>query len=84
MMSSFATSRPAAADVLRLRDMVDELRRQRNSCEPKSNQTARYLHYSNAVSSFNWIIDDLLGPQDHGSGASAATGLADPSDREDR
>lgn len=50
---------PLPEDVRRLRDMVDELRRQRNSCEPKSNQNARYLRYSTAVSSLNWIIDDL-------------------------
>jgi hypothetical protein len=44
----------------RLQGMIDELRRQRNSCEPKSNQNPRYLRYSNAVSALQWIIDDLL------------------------
>jgi hypothetical protein len=46
-------------DIERLRGMVDELRRLRNSCEPKSNQNPRYLRYSNAVSALLWIIDDL-------------------------
>ena len=46
-------------DIDRLRGMVDELRRLRNSCEPKSNQNPRYLRYSNAVSALLWIIDDL-------------------------
>lgn len=39
--------------------MVDALRRQRNDCEPKSNQNPRYLRYSNAVSALLWLIDDL-------------------------
>jgi hypothetical protein len=43
----------------RLQAMIDELRRLRNSCEPKSNQNPRYLRYSNAVSALLWIIDDL-------------------------
>jgi hypothetical protein len=42
-----------------LEHMVDGLRRQRNDCEPKSNQNPRYLRYSNAVSALLWIIDDL-------------------------
>jgi hypothetical protein len=47
------------ADIDRLRGMVDELRRLRNTCEPKSNQNPRYLRYSNAVSALLWIIDDF-------------------------
>jgi len=47
------------SDTERLRQMIDELRRLRNSCEPKSNQNPRYLKYSNAVSALLWIIDDL-------------------------
>ncbi|MEV6603766.1 MULTISPECIES: hypothetical protein [unclassified Kutzneria] len=43
----------------RLRDMIDELRRMRSRCEPKSNQNPRYLRYSNAVSALKWIINDL-------------------------
>ena len=39
--------------------MVEALRRQRESCEPKSNQNPRYLRYSNAVSALLWIIDDM-------------------------
>jgi hypothetical protein len=39
--------------------MIDELRQMREQCEPKSNQNARYLRYSNAVTSLRWIIDDL-------------------------
>jgi hypothetical protein len=46
-------------DIDRLRGMIDELRRQRDSCEPKSNLNLRYLRYSNAVSALLWIIDDL-------------------------
>jgi hypothetical protein len=42
-----------------LQRMVDELRRLRNACEPKSNQNQRYLRYSNAVSALLWIIGDL-------------------------
>jgi len=42
-----------------LERMIDELRRQRASCEPKSNQNSRYLRYSNAVSALRWIIDDI-------------------------
>jgi len=42
-----------------LERMVDALRRQRNDCEPKSNQNARYLRYSNAVSALLWLIDAL-------------------------
>ena len=43
----------------RLHGMIDELRRLRSRCEPKSNQNPRYLRYSNAVSALLWIIDDL-------------------------
>ncbi len=39
--------------------MIDALRRQRNDCEPKSNENPRYLRYSNAVSALLWLIDDL-------------------------
>ncbi len=39
--------------------MIDELRRMRERCEPKSNQNPRYLRYSNAVSALLWIIADL-------------------------
>ena len=39
--------------------MIDEPRRMRERCEPKSNQNPRYLRYSNAVSALLWIIDDL-------------------------
>lgn len=42
-----------------LERMVDALRRQRNDCEPRSNQNPRYLRYSNAVSALLWLIDDL-------------------------
>jgi hypothetical protein len=46
-------------DVDRLGEMINELRRMRERCEPKSNQNPRYLRYSNAVSALRWIIDDL-------------------------
>jgi hypothetical protein len=43
----------------RLQDMIDELRRLRNGCDPKSNQNPRYLRHSNAISPLLWIVDDL-------------------------
>lgn len=43
----------------RLQQMIEELRRMRERCEPKSTQNPRYLRYSNAVSALRWIIDDL-------------------------
>lgn len=46
-------------DIDELERMISALRRQRQGCEPKSNQNARYLRYSNAVSALLWIIDDL-------------------------
>lgn len=45
--------------ITELERMIDALRRQREQCEPKSNQNPRYLRYSNAVSSLKWIIEDL-------------------------
>ena len=45
--------------VRQLEQMIDDLRRQREGCEPKSNQNPRYLRYSNAVSALRWIIDDI-------------------------
>jgi hypothetical protein len=47
------------ADELRLQQMIDELRRMRDHCEPKSNQNPRYLRYSNAVSSLRWTLEDI-------------------------
>jgi cell fate (sporulation/competence/biofilm development) regulator YlbF (YheA/YmcA/DUF963 family) len=46
-------------DEQRLQQMIDDLRRMRDKCEPKSNQNPRYLRYSNAVSAMRWILDDL-------------------------
>ncbi|MET9301054.1 hypothetical protein ABZX66_17170 [Micromonospora aurantiaca] len=43
----------------RLQQMIEDLRRMRLQCEPKSNQNPRYLRYSTAVSALRWIIDDL-------------------------
>jgi hypothetical protein len=48
------------SDVARLEEMIEELRRLRNGCEPRNNQNPRYLRYSNAVSALLWIIGDLL------------------------
>lgn len=45
--------------VRELEQMIEALRRQREGCQPKSNQNPRYLRYSNAVSALRWIIDDL-------------------------
>jgi hypothetical protein len=50
-------------DQERLQKTIDELRRMRESCEPKSNQNPRYLRYSNAISALLWIIDDLAKEQ---------------------
>lgn len=47
------------SDQRRLQEMIEELRRMRDRCEPKSNQNPRYLRYSNAVSALLWIISDL-------------------------
>jgi hypothetical protein len=49
----------AMTDEQRLQQMVDELRRIGERCEPKSNQNPRYLRYSNAVSALRWVLDDL-------------------------
>jgi hypothetical protein len=46
-------------DEQRLQQMIDELRRMREYCEPKSNRNPRYLRYSNAVTALRWILDDL-------------------------
>jgi len=46
-------------DVERLHQMIEEIRRIRNTCEPKSNQNPRYLRLSNAVSALLWVIEDL-------------------------
>lgn len=46
-------------DSERLQQMIDDLRRMREHCEPKSNQNPRYLRYSSAVSALRWIFDDL-------------------------
>jgi hypothetical protein len=50
---------PSVTEQQRLQQMIDELRRMRERCEPKSNRNPRYLRYSNAVSTLLWIIDDL-------------------------
>jgi hypothetical protein len=49
----------AVTERQRLQQMIDDLRRMRERCEPKSNRNARYLRYSNAVSALLWIISDL-------------------------
>jgi hypothetical protein len=46
-------------NIEQLQGMIEDLRRLRNSCEPKTNQNPRYLRYSNAVSALLWIISDL-------------------------
>lgn len=46
-------------DEERLQQMIDDLCRMREHCEPKSSQNPRYLRYSNAVSALRWIIEDL-------------------------
>jgi len=39
--------------------MIEELRRIRNQCGPRSNQNPRYLRLSNAVSALLRVIEDL-------------------------
>ncbi|ASR56482.1 hypothetical protein CBP52_16815 [Cellulomonas sp. PSBB021] len=56
---SRAVNRCSMSKIHELERMVDALRRQRNDCEPKSNQNPRYLRYSNAVSALLWLIEDL-------------------------
>jgi hypothetical protein len=46
-------------DVARLRAMIDELRRIRESCEPKVNTNPRYHALSAAVSQLNRAIVDI-------------------------
>jgi hypothetical protein len=50
-------------DIEQLQRMIEDLRRLRNRCEPKSNQNPQYLRYSNAVSALLWIISDLQAEQ---------------------
>ncbi|WP_157099674.1 hypothetical protein [Microbispora sp. ATCC PTA-5024] len=49
----------AARRMKNVQQMIDELRRLRNQCGPRSNQNPRYLRYSSAVSALLWIIEDL-------------------------
>jgi phosphatidylethanolamine-binding protein (PEBP) family uncharacterized protein len=46
-------------DVSRLEQMIDELRRQRGSCHPKTPANTRYHRYSMAVSALRWLVEDL-------------------------
>lgn len=50
------------ADTQRLEQTIEELRRMRQECEPKSNSNPRYLRYSNAVSALLWIVNDEKAP----------------------
>ncbi len=43
----------------RLLTMIDDLRRLREHCEPKSKENPRYHRYSLAVSALRWLVDDL-------------------------
>jgi hypothetical protein len=52
-------------DIEQLQHMIGDLRRLRNSREPKSNQNPRYLRYSNAVSNLPWIVSDLQSEETH-------------------
>jgi hypothetical protein len=54
---SFTNTGPRTAtmtDIERLQQMIEEIRRIRNKCEPKNNQNPRYLRLSNAVSALLW------------------------------
>ena len=46
-------------EITQMQRMIDDLRRLRNQCEPKSNENPRYFHYSNAISHLKWLISDL-------------------------
>ena len=46
-------------EISRLTTMIDELRRMRESCEPKNKENSRYHAFSMAVSSLNRVIDDM-------------------------
>ena len=54
-------------DIERLQHIIDDLRRLRNECEPKSNQNPRYPRYLNAVSGLLWIISDLQAEEAQGA-----------------
>jgi phosphatidylethanolamine-binding protein (PEBP) family uncharacterized protein len=47
----------------RLQQMIDDLRRMREHCEPKSPQNPRYHRYSLAVSALRWLLNDLAKEQ---------------------
>jgi hypothetical protein len=49
----------ALTDTERLHEMIDEFRRMREQCEPRSGQNPRCLRHSNAASALRWVIDDL-------------------------
>lgn len=55
----FSGESETMSDIEELGRMIDDLRRQREACEPKSNTNPRYLRYSNAISALKWIIEDL-------------------------
>lgn len=40
--------------------MIDQLRRMRESCEPKNPANKRYHSYSAAISNLKWLVDDYL------------------------
>ena len=44
-------------DTAKLQQMIDELRRMRSRCEPKSNDNQVYLRYSNAISNLKWLVE---------------------------
>jgi len=46
-------------EVAAMQRMIDDLRRMRESFEPKSNQNPRYLRYCTAISNLLWLMDDL-------------------------
>jgi len=46
-------------DTGKLRQMIEELQRMRESCEPKRPDNPRYNAYSRAVSSIRFVISDI-------------------------
>lgn len=46
-------------DIAEIEQMVEELRRQREHCPPKTPPNTRYHRYSLAVSVLRWLAQDL-------------------------
>ena len=58
-MAPLTRDDPSMDDVAKLEQMIDELRRQREHCQPKTPANTRYHRYSMAVSALRWLVVDL-------------------------